>query len=141
MTESSQQRYYSPSQIGVAAFLGSPLASGYLAFRNYSLFHAQSKGTLALVGSVVVLAIQLSISYSLPNDSPGFHLAAIVAAVIAALYRWHAQVAFGSQITQLRAEGATSYSWWRVIGLSLAIFVALLVVAYFVLLFFASDAA
>jgi len=135
VAESSQQRYYSPWQICVAAVLGGPLASGYLASRNYIFFKAPSKAMAALLVSVVVFIALLGFGYSSPKNGSGAGLALIVAG----FYRWHAQVAFEPGIAQLRSEGWTRHSWWRVIGLSLAILLAVLVLAFFVLLFFDSD--
>ncbi len=137
VTESSLQRYYSPWQICVAAIIGSPLASGYLASRNYALFKAPSKATAALLVSVGVFIALLAVGYSLPKGTSG----TILAGVVAGAYKWHAQVAFAPEIARLRTEGWSSHSWWRVIGLSLAILVAIAVLGFVILLLLGDHAA
>src|ERR1700752_1823683 len=137
MAESAQQRYYSPWQICVGAILGSPLAAGYFGSRNYVLFKAPSKAMAALLVSAAVLLARVAVGYSMPEGASG----TIPAAIVAGLYRWHAQVAFASDIARSQSDGWKAHSWWRVITLSLGILVALLVLAFLVLLFFGHHAA
>ena len=57
-----------------------------------------------------------------------------LAGAVAGMYRCYASDAFKSEITKRQAEGWTAASWWRVIGLSIAMFAGILLCAVVVLL-------
>jgi hypothetical protein len=110
-------RYYTSLQIGVAALLGGPMAGGYFASQDHALFGLQKRATATLVVSAVVLVALLIVDFLLPEKASRTP----VAFVAAYAYRWYAQAAFDSEISTRHSAGAVAYSWWRVIGISLAI--------------------
>jgi hypothetical protein len=59
--------------------------------------------------------------------------------LIAIGYRWYAESAFGTQISNRRAEGWTQYSWWQVIGLAVAFLAGMLLLLYLGIMIFAPD--
>jgi hypothetical protein len=126
------QRYYSPRQILVAAFLGSPLAGGYLASRNYSVFGTSSKATVTWVVSILLFIGLLALGYVLPKELN--HLNPVIIALVAVGYQLHANLAFAPEIARLQSEGWVAHSWWRVVGLSLAIVTAAMALIFCVLL-------
>ena len=130
MDTSKQQRYYTPWQVGVGTILGGPLAGGYFASRDHQLFGAGRKAAITLIASCVLLVVLLGIGALLPKGASG----TVLAAVVAGIYRQYAASAFDSEITRRRTEGWTPQSWWRVVGLSLAILIGMLACAYVVLL-------
>jgi hypothetical protein len=123
-------RYCTPWQIGVAAILGGPLAGGYLASRNHALFGTQRKArtTLALSALLVCGLLYVS-SLALPHAS-----GTPIAAAVAGGYRWYAGATFDGEIAQRRAAGWLAHSWWRVMGISLLVLVAMLLAIYMALL-------
>lgn len=64
MTESKLPPLYSLTAIGVATFLGSALAAGYMLASNYSALHRRTLAIYSLWGSVAVVIILTLISTS-----------------------------------------------------------------------------
>ena len=116
------QRYYTPWQICVAAVIGGPVTSGYLSYRNHSMFGDRSKARLALAAGVGLCVALVALGFNLPEGKSGTALAGAVAGG----YRWCGQSAFASEIARRNGEGWRPQSWWHVLGLSLAFLVALL---------------
>jgi ABC-type Mn2+/Zn2+ transport system permease subunit len=113
--EATTSRFYSPWQICVGAILGGPLAAGYLYSRDHILFGSPNKARTSLLWTGVVLLCLFAVALSLPKHSSG----TILAAAVAGMYRWFARQAFDETISMRRNQGWTSYSWWRVVGLSI----------------------
>jgi hypothetical protein len=130
MDNSLQRRYYTPWQICVGAILGSPLAAGYFASRDHKLFGAPKKAAITLLVSCFIVAALLGLGAVLPKGASG----TVWAALVAGAYRWYADGAFSADISRRRSEGWTPHSWWRVVGLSLAILLAMFACGYLVLL-------
>ncbi len=116
-------RFYSSTQIAVATLIGGPLAGGYLASRDHALFGRPDKGRLVLICSCAAIVGLLYLGSRVPPNDGRTVLPLL--AVIA--YRLYATYAFDSAISQRRSEGWLPYSWWRVVGISLAVLIALLV--------------
>jgi len=121
---SSSPQYYSSMQITVATLIGGPLAGGYLASRDHTLFGDPGKGRLALVISSVVIIVLLYLGSILPpqNARSGLPFLAVIG------YRVYSAYAFDSTIAQRRSEGWLQYSWWRAVGISLVILMAMIAI-------------
>ena len=120
------QRYYSSTQIAVATLIGGPLAGGYLASRDYALFGHPEKGRIILIISCAAIIGLLYLGSIVPLQASRTALPFI--AVIA--YRVYATFAFDPTIAQRKSEGWLQYSWWRAIGISLAVFIAMLLLMF-----------
>lgn len=105
----------------MGAILGGPLAGGYLASRDHAVFGAQGRARATLALSALLLCGLLYVSHLLPPHASGTPIAAAVAFG----YRWYASVAFDGEIARRRAAGWVAYSWWRAIGISLALMAAM----------------
>jgi hypothetical protein len=77
--DSTEQRYYSPGQVFLAAILGGPLAAGYLVSRDHSLFGSPKKARATLLWTFVVIIGMIGLGYALPERSSQTIPAAIVA--------------------------------------------------------------
>jgi hypothetical protein len=122
--------YYTPWQIGVATIIAGPLGGGYFFFRNHRLFGNRQKAVrTALVSGILLIAL---IGFGLLLRKGGSGTA--LAGAVAGMYRWYASDAFKSEIPKRQAEGWTPASWWRVIGLSVAMLAGILLCAVVVLL-------
>jgi hypothetical protein len=65
-----QYRLYSPRQIFLASFIGSPLAASWFAASNH---RSLSRGVLArrrLVGGAIATAVLMAIAFVLPERGP-----------------------------------------------------------------------
>jgi hypothetical protein len=126
----NRPHYYTPWQVGVATIIAGPLAGGYFFFRNHQLFGNRQKAIRAALVSGILLIALIGLGLLMPKGGSGTALAGAVAG----MYRWYASDAFKSEIPKRQAEGWTPASWWRVIGLSIAMLAGILLCAVVVLL-------
>ena len=125
LTASDESRhFYPPWQIAVAAIIGGPLAGGFLCRRNHLAFGASKKATIVVAVSVMVVVLAIVLGWLVPPRVPrsGF------AFLIAAAYRWYAELAFAEAIALHRSEGWARQSWWQAIWVSIAFLVGTLLV-------------
>lgn len=111
-------KLYTPIQVAVGAFLGSPLAACWLVAHNYRV---QGEGKTAnqwIIGGALGAIALLLLTYFLPKNIPitGGHIGYVVA-----LY--NTQKMFnGARLAAHEAAGGRRGSWWSVIGWSLLAF-------------------
>jgi len=125
VADSPERRYYTPGQVTLATLLGGPLAGGYLFSRNYSLFGSRKKAKIALLWSLAVSVAAIGLGFALPAHTSR----TVPAAIVAGMYRWYAKEAFHGTIAERQAQGWLRYSWWRVVGLSVAFLVLMILLA------------
>ena len=117
--------YYSPWQILIGTILGGPLAGGFLIASDHSAFGAAGRGRLALMVSCLVI-----VGAVLLQGTLGSHLdpadGSIVAGLVAGFYGVYARVALTAEIGRRRGLGWLPHPWFRVVGISLGFFVAML---------------
>lgn len=128
-------RYYTPWQITVAPMVGGSLAGGFLAMRNHLRYGAPSKATVIIVVSVIVGIVAIIAGAIMPPHAS--RSAGAILIIIA--YRWYAESAFAGQISNRKAEEWTRYSWWQVIGISVAFLVGMLVLLFLGIQIFDPD--
>jgi hypothetical protein len=118
-------RYYTPWQILIGTILGGPMAGGFLIAGDHSAFGAAGKGRLALgVSCLVIVAIVLLRGAGADTLDPVE--GSIIAGFVAGLYGVYARVALTAQIASRRTAGWTPHTWPRVLGISFAFMVAIL---------------
>jgi disulfide bond formation protein DsbB len=125
VADSPERHYYTPGQVTLATLLGGPLAGGYLFSRNYSLFGSPKKAKNALLWSFAVSVAAIGLGFALPAHTSR----TVPAAIVAGMYRWYAKDAFQETIAERQAQCWLRYSWWRVVGLSVAFLVLIVVLA------------
>ena len=117
-------RLYSTKQIGVAAFLGSPLAGAWLFAKNYSALRDRGGAHRALALGLLGTAALVAIGAVLPGGSPSSFLPLVCAWLIQGL----AKRAHGQAFARHIAAGGEQQSWWRTIGVTFAVLALLVVV-------------
>jgi hypothetical protein len=117
------EQLYSPNQIAIGAFLGTPLAAGWLAAHNYRAMRQPREAGRVLGLGIIATIVVMAIAYYLPDSVPSvvFPIAYCVAIYQAADSKFKAVVAAH------RTAGGTMRSSWRVVGIGLLC--ALIVVA------------
>ena len=120
---------YSPRQIALAAFLGSPLAAGWFCRKNFLTLQDKQRATRSLwmgIGTTVAL---LAVSFFLSEHFPKVLVPALYTA---AIYQY-ASMVFDAPFKKHIRDGGTQGSWWAVVGASigalLLIFGALIALA------------
>jgi hypothetical protein len=119
------RRYYTPWQICVATLVGGPLAGGFFASRNHTLFGAKQKAPATLIVSTAIVVAEAILGSRMPAN---LALAAVIQALIAVAYRWYSVGAFTEEISKRQSAGWTPQSWWHVVGISFAFQLGLLVI-------------
>lgn len=122
--ESIKRRLYSPGQIALAAFIGSPIAACWFFGRNYRELGKPestkqwlvwgSVGTVALFAVIFILSFIVRIN--LPNQ--------VIPIGYTFGLREAAKRIHGSTVTEHLSAGGRLGSWWFVVGLSLLFLIA-----------------
>jgi len=124
-----EARLYTQAQVAVAAFLGSPLAAGWLISRNHRTLARPDQANQALVvgigATLALFVLRIVLSDRIP-------LIALSVAGAVACRAW-ADAQFSTVLQRHRAAGGANYSWWRVVGLSLLCTAIIVVVVFIVL--------
>jgi hypothetical protein len=108
------QRLYSPGQIALAAFIGSPVAACWFWSRNYLNLGQPTSSKKCLFWGAVGTVVLFTGGWFLPKNVPGSGIA--VGYTIGFLMA--ARGAFESIIHQHLAKGGRLGSWWAVVGIS-----------------------
>ena len=106
---------YSPRQIYLASFLGSPIAAAWLFHRNFLTLGNESRAQLALGLGVAATVALFVVGMYLPKGSPNL-LVPIVYSF--AIYQY-ATLVFKAAYEKHLTSGGRRGSWWMVIGVSL----------------------
>jgi hypothetical protein len=119
-------RYYTPGQVALACFLGSPLAACWLMSRTYRAADEKKKERASIIwGSVGTVAL-LSLAFVLPDSVPH---SALPMGVTIGLFQFAKQLQ-APTIARCEAAGQTKGSWWMVVGVGvLCLLIVLAVVA------------
>ena len=124
------QKLYSPGQIALAAFLGSPLAACWFWSRNYMRLGQSSRSTQCLIWGTAGTAALLTICFFLPERFPN---QAIPIGYTFGLLR-AAKQTHGSIVAEHLSAGGRLGSWWTVVGISLLVLVVVLAILFGVIL-------
>jgi len=120
---------YSPNQIAAGAFLGSPLAAGWLAAHNFRVMRQPEEAGRALGMGIVTTLIAILIAAYLLE---GFLIVVLPVAYSVVAYLL-SERQFKSVIALHRAAGGTIRSSWRVVGIGLLCALILFTVAFGIL--------
>jgi|SRR5580704_5291196 hypothetical protein len=125
----SSTRYYTPAHVLLGSLLGGPIAGGYLVSRNHALFGAPRRALIALLVSGVVLLGVFALGLLAPQASR-----ILPPIIIAILYRSYAEHKFSQPIARSLEQGWMPYSWWRVVGITIVLFLSSIILLFLVLL-------
>lgn len=125
METTARRQYFSPWQILVGTLLGGPMAGGYLIASDHNAFGAADRGRAALLVSCLVVAAGVVLGHELGNQVDPAD-GSLVAGVIAGSYGVYARRVFTAEIARRSGAGWVRHSWGRVVGISLAILIAML---------------
>jgi hypothetical protein len=120
---------YTSRQIFVASFLGSPVAAAWIAAANLRALAQPQKARQVMYWGVAATAVALGIAFALPARTPGTFLP--LAYSIA--FRVFAGHQFGKDVRDHLNAGGAKGSWWRVIGIGLAMMLAVFACIFLVL--------
>jgi hypothetical protein len=118
----SPSALYSPRQIALAAFLGSPLAAGWFFRQNFLTLADEQRAIRSMWVGGGCTVLVLAIGFALPRHFPNALLPALYTAAI----HQYASVSFGTPFKKHISEGGPKGSWWAVVGVSIGALLLLL---------------
>lgn len=122
--ENIMNKIYRSSGIGLAAFLGGPLAAGYLLFKNYKAFDKEESAKSALAISAFITTVFFVVMFSLPagiiDKIPNF----LFPIIFLWLGRWVAERTQKEDAAYFVENGGDFYSNWRAAGVSIVVTLA-----------------
>jgi hypothetical protein len=126
-TTHNAQPLYSEAAINIATFLGGPIAAGILIRRNFINLGNEDYGkhtiAIAVVSTVLLFAVLLSIPESKTTESFGRFFPFIVTAIVAGiLHRFQ-----GEQIKNHENNGGKFYSKWKAAGIGILTMIGMLI--------------
>ncbi len=119
----SAEALYSPGQVAVATFLGSPLAGCWLMASNFRELDQLDARQKTLFGGVAVSIVVLLLALFLPEDFPSIVLPLAYSIGLRQLAVQMQGEAFDAH----REAGGLRHSHWRVAGVSVVAFIAFIV--------------
>jgi hypothetical protein len=130
--------FYSQKAIGIATFIGGPLAAGYLIRENYKVLDQTEKGNNALIISIVATIALFALIFSIPEHIIEKIPKVVIPAVyIGAIVFWVGQT-FGGLFKQHEENQYAFFSRWRAAGIG-AISLLIMCVGIFGFIYFSTD--
>jgi uncharacterized membrane protein len=122
------KKVYKDNAIFLGAFLGGPLAAGYLMSENYKTFQDFPKARKTLIISMVATLVLFALAYWI---SELVHIPSITVTIVYCLGIFQlAKYYQGAQIKSVIDSGGEYHKWGRVIAISLIALAATLVVLF-----------
>jgi hypothetical protein len=118
-------RLFDPTSVGIAAFLGSPIAGAGLMAINYRRLGRQTNAIVAFVMGVAFTALSIVIA----NRLPGYLTTAISIGLFSAVYRI-AKSLQGPIVAEHVAQGGQLSSRWTAAGLAVSVAAALFLLIF-----------
>jgi hypothetical protein len=110
-------KFYSQRVIGIATFIGGPMAAGYLIRENYRSLEDPENGKKALVIGIIATILLFvgifSIPESIMNKVPNQILPAIYTGIIYLIV----EKIHGTMLNQHKENGNEFYSGWKAVGI------------------------
>jgi hypothetical protein len=117
--DTKNKQFYTKQSIGIATFIGGPLAAGYLIRENFIALDKSEKGNNALIISIVATIALFVLIFSIPEHIiekvPNIVLPA---AYTVAITIWVEQT-FGTILKKHEELKYSFYSVWRAIGIGI----------------------
>ena len=127
------KKIYMPWMIYVATFIGGPLVTGYMTWRNFRVFGDNRKATISLVTGIVATIGIISLNMLVPDYTASlYRMIPIGYTLVAYALIRHYQIPY---IESHRYEGGPIFGWGRSIVLGLASLAILFITAFWIALF------
>ena len=127
---SAAESLYSPGQVAVATFLGSPLAGGWLIAANFHELGLPDARRMSLFAAVVVFLVAFVLALYLPEDFPSVILwLAYTAAARQAAVHWQ-----GGLFSEHIESGGRKHSNWRMLLVTVLAFLVAAIVSFVIVM-------
>lgn len=128
------RKLYSSRTIGIATFIGSPIAAGYLLRENYITLRQPEKGNKAFAIGILATLFIFAVIFLLPEAIMNKIPNAVIPVIYTGITYWIVSKTQGPILDQHKAQGYEFYSAWRAAGIGLIacvlVFIAVFGVSY-----------
>jgi len=131
-------KFYSQGSIGVATFLGGPLAAGYLIQKNYLSLDDFKNGKKSLILGIVSTILLFVGIFSIPETIATKVPRHIIPAVYTGIIYLIVEKIHGPMLKQHKENGFEFHSAWKAAGIGFASFIILLT-SIFSYAYFSTD--
>jgi hypothetical protein len=121
--DSLKGAFYSPRQVALASFIGSPLAGAWLLRANYRLLGDNGAAARALMWSFAGTILVFIAAWYVPDNAPNYLLPALYMGAM----QWAAERYQGDSYRLHISAGGHQHSWWRVVGIGIVALIPWLV--------------
>ena len=122
-------KFYSKKTIGIATFLGGPLAAGYLIRENYLSLNKPDEGKNALMISIVATVLLFSGIFMIPENIMDKVPSQILPIIYTAIIYYIVDLKQGEILQAHEDNGNEFFSGWKAAGVGL---VSLLIISAFI---------
>ncbi|WP_298512498.1 hypothetical protein [uncultured Kordia sp.] len=129
---------YTKRAIGIATFIGGPIAAGYLIRENYNELQEESKGNNILIISIVATIALFVLIFSIPESFINKIPNVVIPAIYTALITFWVEHTFGSIFKQHEENKYSFYSVWRAVGIGV-VSLLIMLVGIFGYVYFSTD--
>ena len=137
-TNTKDLTFYSQKAIGIATFIGGPLAAGYLIRENYKALHETEKGNKALIISIVATIALFALIFSIPEQVIEKIPKVIIPAIYTGMIVFWVEQTFGALFKQHEEHKYAFFSRWRAAGIG-AISLLILAAGLFGFIYLSTD--
>ncbi|WP_298425060.1 hypothetical protein [uncultured Kordia sp.] len=111
--------FYSQKAIGIATFIGGPLAAGYLIRENYKALNESEKGNKALIISIIITIALFALIFSIPEHIIEKIPKMIIPAIYTGATVYWVEQTFGAIFKQHEENAYAFFSRWKAAGIGI----------------------
>lgn len=123
-------KFYSQKSIGLATFLGGPMAAGYLIKENYKALNQAEKGKTALIISIIATVVLFGTIFMIPEPIMDKIPRMIIPAVYTGIIYLIVDKIHGAILNKHQENENAFYSGWKAAGIGLISLIVLLAVIF-----------
>jgi hypothetical protein len=125
--ETKDLKFYSQKAIGIATFIGGPLAAGYLIRENYLSLNKPDEGKKSLLIGIVSTILLFTIIFMIPETIMSKVPNQILPAIYTGIILYIVAKIHGKILYQHKENGNEFYSGWKAAGIGFISLVILLI--------------
>ncbi|WP_178985630.1 hypothetical protein [Winogradskyella helgolandensis] len=123
-------KFYSQQSIGIATFIGGPMAAGYLIKENYKALNENDKGKTALIISIIATVALFGTLFLIPEAIMDKVPNMVIPAVYTGIIYLIVNKIHGTILDTHEAHNNAFYSGWKAAGIGLISLVVLMAIIF-----------
>lgn len=123
-------KFYSQKSIGLASFIGGPLAAGYLIKENYKALNQAKKGKTAFIISIIATLILFGSLYVIPESIMDKIPNMVIPAIYTGIIYLIVEKIHGKLLNNHDENNYPFYSGWRAAGIGVISLIILIAIVF-----------